>query len=358
MEATPSAAGASSDGFWDLYSRVYDAVYHLIPYRGLLWQAYEALSLEPVVPDALSGATLGNRTLVLSAWLHYGLGNLFFDQMSILMPNGERTSDTRREFIDRHIFYDGLYLGTELLTCMLEDYAQPRPMTDAERTAFLEEIFTAAAKSQSGKAPRKSKSNPEPLLTLRQGTDYAITQLEMVYNARRKADRELKLVERRLDVLKKAGNVGGSVARVWLTGKGGRAKVSYLVNDLRWTPFYDFRLNAEGAAELSLRAILPPLPKGTVAEAVPGLLGTTTNTAAPVKAGHERFPLIAAFSLPVEKERFASSPQPTLAFFTRNSTGWKLPAGDLACYRRGEYLGKALFQGLAPDETGEIVCGQ
>ena len=32
-------------------------------------------SVEPKVPDALPGATLGNRTLVLSAWLHYGLGN-------------------------------------------------------------------------------------------------------------------------------------------------------------------------------------------------------------------------------------------------------------------------------------------
>ena len=31
--------------------------------------------VEPVVPDALPGATLGNRVLVLSAWLHYGLGN-------------------------------------------------------------------------------------------------------------------------------------------------------------------------------------------------------------------------------------------------------------------------------------------
>ena len=31
--------------------------------------------VEPRVPDALPGATLGNRTLVLSAWLHYGLGN-------------------------------------------------------------------------------------------------------------------------------------------------------------------------------------------------------------------------------------------------------------------------------------------
>jgi transposase len=31
--------------------------------------------VEPPVPEALPGATLGNRTLVLSAWLHYGLGN-------------------------------------------------------------------------------------------------------------------------------------------------------------------------------------------------------------------------------------------------------------------------------------------
>jgi transposase len=32
-------------------------------------------AVEPIVTDALPGATLGNRTLVLSAWLHYGLGN-------------------------------------------------------------------------------------------------------------------------------------------------------------------------------------------------------------------------------------------------------------------------------------------
>jgi hypothetical protein len=31
--------------------------------------------VEPVVPEALPKATLGNRVLVLSAWLHYGLGN-------------------------------------------------------------------------------------------------------------------------------------------------------------------------------------------------------------------------------------------------------------------------------------------
>ena len=31
--------------------------------------------VEPVISDALPRATLGNRTLVLSSWLHYGLGN-------------------------------------------------------------------------------------------------------------------------------------------------------------------------------------------------------------------------------------------------------------------------------------------
>jgi hypothetical protein len=30
--------------------------------------------VEPVVSDALPGATIGNRTLALSSWLHYGLG--------------------------------------------------------------------------------------------------------------------------------------------------------------------------------------------------------------------------------------------------------------------------------------------
>jgi transposase len=39
------------------------------------WCPHCRKQVEPVVSDALPGATLGNRTLVLSAWLHYGLGN-------------------------------------------------------------------------------------------------------------------------------------------------------------------------------------------------------------------------------------------------------------------------------------------
>jgi poly-gamma-glutamate synthesis protein (capsule biosynthesis protein) len=79
------------------------------------------------------------------AFIHYGLGNLFFDQMGYDNPtNGQRTTNTRREFLDRHVFYDGKYMGTELLTAELEDWARPRPMTPEERQAFLSEYFIAS----------------------------------------------------------------------------------------------------------------------------------------------------------------------------------------------------------------------
>ena len=39
------------------------------------WCARCKKKVEPVISEALPGATLGNRVLVLSAWLHYALGN-------------------------------------------------------------------------------------------------------------------------------------------------------------------------------------------------------------------------------------------------------------------------------------------
>ena len=77
------------------------------------------------------------------SFIHYGLGNLFFDQMSHLMPDGSVIYDTRNVFVDRHVFYDGRYISTELLTYIIEDYARPRPMTGLERLEFLQKIFSA-----------------------------------------------------------------------------------------------------------------------------------------------------------------------------------------------------------------------
>lgn len=69
--------------------------------------------------------------------LHFGLGNLFFDQYGVI-PGAERA------FVDRHVFYDGRYLGTELLTMQFEDFARARPMTEGERQALLEAVFGAS----------------------------------------------------------------------------------------------------------------------------------------------------------------------------------------------------------------------
>ena len=74
----------------------------------------------------------------------FGLGNLFFDQMGYTDMYGNNLQQVRWEKIQRHTFYDGRHLSTEILTAILEDYAQPRPMTAVERQVFLVEIFSAS----------------------------------------------------------------------------------------------------------------------------------------------------------------------------------------------------------------------
>jgi len=95
-------------------------------------------------------------------FIHYALGNLFYDQMSYVSPDGTYTTRTRWEFLDRHVFYDGRYLGTELLTAMLEEYSAPRPMTPAERYVFLDEYFAYSGWTTQSPTPMPS---PTPSLT-------------------------------------------------------------------------------------------------------------------------------------------------------------------------------------------------
>ena len=72
------------------------------------------------------------------AFIHHGLGNLFFDQIYEIPPN------TATAFIDRHIFYNGKHISTELLTIKFVDFARARPMTPAEREELLRRVFQAS----------------------------------------------------------------------------------------------------------------------------------------------------------------------------------------------------------------------
>ncbi|MGD0876694.1 MAG: CapA family protein [Anaerolineales bacterium] len=89
-----------------------------------------------LIVSGSQGHEPASMEILNGSFIHYGLGNLFFDQMFSL--------PTRELFIDRHVFYDGKYINTELLTYVDEDFAQPRPMTALERTQFLEKIFKVA----------------------------------------------------------------------------------------------------------------------------------------------------------------------------------------------------------------------
>lgn len=73
------------------------------------------------------------------SFIHYGLGNLFFDQYGYCP---DLACDDA--FIDRHVFYDGRYIATELIPIKFVDWARPRFMTAEEREYFLEIIFTAS----------------------------------------------------------------------------------------------------------------------------------------------------------------------------------------------------------------------
>jgi Bacterial capsule synthesis protein PGA_cap len=71
------------------------------------------------------------------AFIHYGLGNLFFDQYDLCPA-------CRQGLIDRHIFYDGRYISTELLPIQFVDYARSRPMTIDEANTLLQVLFSAS----------------------------------------------------------------------------------------------------------------------------------------------------------------------------------------------------------------------
>jgi hypothetical protein len=218
-----------------------------------------------------------------------------------------------------------------------------------------EAIFIASAKSQSSKAPRKSKANPEPLASVRQGTEFAMAQLEYVYRARRITEIELKSLEERLAAKKK--DASGNLARVKLSRKGGRIAVAYFRSDLKWLPAYDFRLNNSGTTDVVMRAVLPKLEKEAKVAIVTALLADAANEI-PLPVTSENFPTVATFTFPVEEEKASSAPLYSISFRFRNNSTRKLPAGEASCYLKEEYLGKVDFRGSLPGEAQELAVGK
>jgi hypothetical protein len=210
--------------------------------------------------------------------------------------------------------------------------AQKSELQDKMQTlATREELFASAVKSQSGKAPRKSKTNPDPMVSLQQGTDFALAQLDSVNRSQRSCRRALDAVEKKLSASRK----GAAVARIWLSGK--RARISYQVGGEGWTPCYDLRWAGDASGELLLHARLPRPDKG-----VRYLVstGTVAQGVAPQPV-HGEFPVLLRYPLTLNEGEKREPP----FSFSFKSVEAGLPPGEATAFWRGEYLGSGRFSG-------------
>jgi hypothetical protein len=149
--ATPDSPGAAPCNFEFMHAEIARLTSEVdVPIA--TWQYWEFYQYEPTdqqkadfrgMVDAGAAIVSGSQAhhpqaieFYKDGFIHYGLGNLFFDQMWSL--------GTRQEMVDRHVIYRGRHISTELLTFMLEDYSQPRPTTAEERHQLLSAVFEAS----------------------------------------------------------------------------------------------------------------------------------------------------------------------------------------------------------------------
>lgn len=66
-------------------------------------------------------------------FIHWGTGNIFFGD--------QEATGAKQTFVDRHVFYDNQYLGTDLRTAFIVDDSQPVPMTPEQRSELLNTLF-------------------------------------------------------------------------------------------------------------------------------------------------------------------------------------------------------------------------
>jgi hypothetical protein len=219
-----------------------------------------------------------------------------------------------------------------------------------------EEIFKSAAKSQSGKAPRKTKANPDPMLTIRQGTEFAIAQLEAVYTARRKTEQDIKRIDSRIAAAKKSGRGPETVVRVHVSPARGRVTARYAIADLGWTPRYDMYLDGSNSAQVYLSGLFNGAFAGYLLQASPATLAER-DTARVFPVNPDQSARLTSFRLPVSETQFGTGIRSSFSYTLKNSERLHLPGGDASIYKNGEYVGRFRFEGISSGRSKAISVG-
>jgi poly-gamma-glutamate synthesis protein (capsule biosynthesis protein) len=126
-----------SEGYLPIVTFQHFEYYTYVPQPKLIKDFHSVAEAGAVIVSGSQAHQPHGMEFYQDAFMHYGLGNLFFDQYHMGLPTGQG-------FIDRHVFYDGRYIGTELLGIRFIDYARSRPMTAEERQELLQSVFEAS----------------------------------------------------------------------------------------------------------------------------------------------------------------------------------------------------------------------
>lgn len=220
-----------------------------------------------------------------------------------------------------------------------------------------EDIFKAAAKSQSGKAPRKTKSNPDPMQTIRQGTDFAIAQLETVYTTRRKTTQELGRIDAKIEAAKKGARSGDGSVRIAVTPPQGRVMIRYATSRIKWRPYYDLHLAGDGFARIQFSARMEENVASYLLKVSPASLNDSATAATfPVTPGGSA--KLADYRFPVAEERYGNDIFNSFSGRVTNTSTQNLPQGEARLYKNGAYLGKIRFEGLSSGRSKVISLGR
>ena len=131
-------ASLRKDGYLVVMTFQYNEIYQMKPSEGQARDFRRAREAGAAIVSGSQAHFPQSYEIQPNGFIHYGLGNLFFDQMDTPVDG------TRRELLDLHVFYAGRHISTVVYTAMLEDYARPRPMTAEERALFLADLFRAS----------------------------------------------------------------------------------------------------------------------------------------------------------------------------------------------------------------------
>ena len=219
-----------------------------------------------------------------------------------------------------------------------------------------EAIYTAAAKAQSGKAPRKSKANPDPMQAIRQGTDFAIAQLEAVYTARRKTTEEIRGIEARLAASGKESRQGAGSIRIAVTPLRGKVTLRYATSERGWRPRYNLHLTGDGTARVQIYARVAGNRRGFQVRVSPGTLAESAVAATfPFRSGGE---LLADYLMPITAENYTGGIFNRFSGLLTNSSPHYLPQGESGLYRGGTYLGQFIFEGVSSGRSRAVSLGK